>query len=85
LNIYIQTLLDRNINRLDHNDLLIIGHSLGGGLAKIVGVTNNVTAISISGPGILLSRHKFGLSKTGIMYSFISFKYFLYRFSFRIL
>ncbi|KNC50535.1 uncharacterized protein AMSG_00697 [Thecamonas trahens ATCC 50062] len=41
---------------------VVTGHSLGGGLAKIVGALGNVTAVALSGPGLSLTRHRFGLS-----------------------
>jgi lipase ATG15 len=74
---YVQQLLASAVPRAN---VIVVGHSLGGGLAKIVGVSNNVTAVSISGPGILLSRHKFALTKQGIMYG-LTFPFYILRFA----
>ena len=34
------------------------GHSLGGGLSTIVGQKLNLTSVSFSGPGTLVTAHK---------------------------
>jgi hypothetical protein len=41
---------------------LVVGHSLGGGLASIVGAKVHVPAVALSGPGIVGARHKIGVS-----------------------
>ncbi len=57
------TVIDESIRKLidvyDKNDLdkygnylMFVGHSLGGGLAKIMGKIKNKQAISLSGPGV---------------------------------
>eukprot|EP00002_Diphylleia_rotans_P020416 TRINITY_DN3962_c0_g1_i3.p1 TRINITY_DN3962_c0_g1~~TRINITY_DN3962_c0_g1_i3.p1 ORF type:complete len:987 (+),score=200.30 TRINITY_DN3962_c0_g1_i3:63-3023(+) len=40
--------------------VVVTGHSLGGGIAQITGVNNKIEAVAFSGPGIVLSRRKFG-------------------------
>ena len=42
-------------------DLVLVGHSLGGALAKIVGTRVGVSAVAYSSPGIVLSRRKWGV------------------------
>ena len=49
--------IDQYINALKQNesndeDILITGHSLGGGLSKILSLATGVQAVAISGPGI---------------------------------
>eukprot|EP00512_Aurantiochytrium_limacinum_P000202 CAMPEP_0171487548 /NCGR_PEP_ID=MMETSP0958-20121227/1710_1 /TAXON_ID=87120 /ORGANISM="Aurantiochytrium limacinum, Strain ATCCMYA-1381" /LENGTH=954 /DNA_ID=CAMNT_0012020557 /DNA_START=41 /DNA_END=2905 /DNA_ORIENTATION=- len=44
--------------------IAITGHSLGGGIAMLVGAAESIPAIGISGPNSLLSREKFGLDQT---------------------
>ena len=57
------SLIDRYVDKLiqsfiDHYDdysdrsIIFVGHSLGGGLAKIMGKRFNKLAVSLSGPGI---------------------------------
>ncbi|EFC42758.1 predicted protein [Naegleria gruberi] len=46
--------------------VILTGHSLGGGLAKIVGSRNMVQAVTFSGPGVLLSRQKFSITEENI-------------------
>lgn len=41
---------------------LLTGHSLGGGVASIVGARLQALAVVFSSPGVVLSRRKFGLS-----------------------
>jgi lipase ATG15 len=43
--------------------VVVVGHSLGGSLAKIAGCLTNTQAVGFSSPGILLSRRKFGIEK----------------------
>jgi len=49
--------------------LILVGHSLGGGLAKLAGIALNNTAVivSISGPGISYSRAKYTETKDTLM------------------
>lgn len=35
---------------------LVVGHSLGGGLAKIVGCKTDLQAVAFSGPGLFYTR-----------------------------
>jgi hypothetical protein len=41
---------------------LLTGHSLGGGVASIVGARLQALAVVFSSPGVVLSRRKFGIS-----------------------
>ncbi|XP_048589421.1 uncharacterized protein LOC116613925 isoform X2 [Nematostella vectensis] len=43
-------------------DVFLVGHSLGGGLAKLVGIRNRIQAISVSSPGEVYNRDKFRYS-----------------------
>lgn len=43
-------------------NVVLAGHSLGGGLAKIVGARHGLPSISFSAPGVVWSRRKLGLS-----------------------
>ena len=43
------------------DNVVMVGHSLGGGLAQIVGVRHNFTTFSFSGPGIKMSHRKFNI------------------------
>jgi putative lipase involved disintegration of autophagic bodies len=57
----------------DKRKVVLVGHSLGiilqlivlistgGGIAKIVGVRKNLTAIAFNSPGVVYSRMKLGL------------------------
>ncbi|KAL7542868.1 hypothetical protein ACHAXR_012175 [Thalassiosira sp. AJA248-18] len=40
-------------------DVVVTGHSLGGGLAIITGAESNTSAVAISGPNAMLSRNSF--------------------------
>ncbi|GFH56298.1 hypothetical protein CTEN210_12774 [Chaetoceros tenuissimus] len=59
--------LDKNTTFLDNDttfkqkypNLILTGHSLGGGLAMISGAQTNKTVIALSGPNALLSRRTF--------------------------
>jgi lipase ATG15 len=42
--------------------LVLVGHSLGGAVAQIVGSHLGIPALGFSSPGLVLSRKKFGLS-----------------------
>lgn len=42
--------------------ILIVGHSLGGGLAGLVGAKTHTPAVALSGPGIVGVRHKIGIT-----------------------
>jgi hypothetical protein len=43
-------------------NLLVTGHSLGGGMAALVGSLAQVPAVSFSGPGLKYNRFRFGIS-----------------------
>ncbi|OHS96910.1 hypothetical protein TRFO_02022 [Tritrichomonas foetus] len=53
---YVQELDDyyQNVSHIFNNNIIFVGHSLGGGLAKLFGHIKGKAAISISGPGITL-------------------------------
>ena len=51
---------------------MVAGHSLGGGLAQIVGAKIGQPAVSFSGPGVLDTRHKFGLSRQLLINSVVN-------------
>lgn len=48
--------------RYANYQFLLTGHSLGGGVASIVGARLQALAVVFSSPGVALSRRKFGLS-----------------------
>lgn len=54
INTYIEDLTKAYSNNIHnfHNNVIIVGHSLGGGLAKILGRFVKKQAISLSGPGM---------------------------------
>ena len=52
----------RKINRTAGSTILLTGHSIGGGLAKIVGSRQKVTTAAFSSPGEVFSRAKFGIT-----------------------
>ena len=41
-------------------EILLVGHSLGGGIAKIIGARSQVPAVSFSSPGEVYHHRKFG-------------------------
>jgi hypothetical protein len=45
---------------------VLVGHSLGGGLAKIAGAATGRLAIALSGPGIVEARAKLGLDPSSL-------------------
>jgi len=52
---------------LEHNTILV-GHSLGGAVAAIVGARLDMPALAFSGPGILKSYQKFGITDPDLIY-----------------
>lgn len=52
----------QKINRTAGNTVLLTGHSIGGGLAKIVGSRQKVTTVSFSSPGEVYIRAKLGFT-----------------------
>jgi len=46
---------------------VLVGHSLGGALAKIVGAQTNTTAIAYASPGVSWSRRKFQIPSQAIL------------------
>eukprot|EP00736_Rhodelphis_marinus_P000972 Rmarinus@m.15552 len=59
---YVQAILDADPNA----SVVITGHSLGGGVASIVGADLHIPAVVFCAPGIYLSRDKFGLDKDDV-------------------
>lgn len=47
------------INR-NQSEVLLVGHSLGGGLAKLIGARSKIPAVSFSSPGEVYNHLKFG-------------------------
>jgi hypothetical protein len=59
--------LDEYVNDIKkQRNVVLVGHSLGGGLAKIVGTRHDLPSISFSAPGVVWSRDKLGLSLANI-------------------
>ena len=60
---YIDTLsnaIDKKLKELNNTRYIIFtGHSLGGGLAKYMGIKYNMESLSVSGPGISPLEYKF--------------------------
>lgn len=48
--------------RFENYQVILTGHSLGGGVASIVGGRLQALAVTFSSPGVVLSRRKFGLT-----------------------
>lgn len=54
-------------------DVVMAGHSLGGGIAQIVAAKNNLKAVSFSAPGVMLGRKSFmDLSQAAIQQNLIN-------------
>lgn len=53
-------------------DVVITGHSLGGGLAIITGASTDTMAVAISGPNAKLSRDSFDPPLTVVKWSILS-------------
>ncbi len=53
-----------NVEGTDGHDVFITGHSLGGGLARIVGTLTGQGSVSFSPPGLGLSYRKYQLPET---------------------
>lgn len=60
---YYQPLVQRvkDIARSSEQRVILTGHSLGGGLARIVGALTNISSVSFSPPGIALSHKKYSV------------------------
>ncbi|KAL9646874.1 hypothetical protein ABK040_013734 [Willaertia magna] len=63
---YYQRLDDYISTVKTQRNVILTGHSLGGGLAKIVGSKHQVVAVTFSGPGVVLSQKKFEISQQDI-------------------
>lgn len=48
--------------RYENYQVILTGHSLGGGVAAIVGARLQALAVTFSSPGVVLSRRKFGVT-----------------------
>ena len=46
-------------------NVVLVGHSLGGGVAKIVGAKTGIPALSLSGPGLKFTSYKYGITLDG--------------------
>jgi len=60
--IYYSPLVDYVEKAKKDRDVVLTGHSLGGFLAKFIGVHSNLTAITFASPGLSWSLDKFDLS-----------------------
>jgi len=56
---FVSALIDKHPTAL----VVVTGHSLGGGIAMLVGAEKQIPAVAFSGPNAMLSRRKFGISK----------------------
>lgn len=54
---------------VNKSEILVLGHSLGGGLAKISAAQNGIQSIGFSAPGILGLTHKLNLTYDQILQS----------------
>lgn len=52
----------RHVQGMKSENIILVGHSLGGGVAKIVGAKTGHPAVSLAGPGIVDSRGKLGVT-----------------------
>ncbi|KAE8914812.1 hypothetical protein PF005_g1088 [Phytophthora fragariae] len=48
------------------NNLVITGHSLGGAIAAMIGAKTKTSAVSFSGPGLLYSLGRFGITSRDV-------------------
>ncbi|KAJ8577765.1 hypothetical protein ON010_g1436 [Phytophthora cinnamomi] len=48
------------------NNLVITGHSLGGAIAAMIGAKTKTSAVSFSGPGLLYSLGRFGITSQDV-------------------
>ncbi|EAY13132.1 hypothetical protein TVAG_444150 [Trichomonas vaginalis G3] len=72
---YMTTMLDyiNNQTIADDEDVLIIGHSLGGGIAKILSMKTGYQAVSVSGPNVRSMQSFYELKKfKNIQYTWIN-------------
>jgi predicted esterase YcpF (UPF0227 family) len=62
---YYQPLLERvkAISDTNKTDVILTGHSLGGGLSRIVAALAHLPSVSFAPPGIALSHRKFSILK----------------------
>ena len=60
---YVETVVQQTRNTTgDTWGLYLVGHSMGGGLAKIIGSRKNLPSVAFSSPGAVYSSKKFGYS-----------------------
>ena len=52
---------DDDIKHTDGRQVIITGHSLGGGLARIVGALTSIPSVTFSPPGLELSHRKYAV------------------------
>uniref|UniRef100_A0A0G4HBJ4 Fungal lipase-type domain-containing protein n=1 Tax=Chromera velia CCMP2878 TaxID=1169474 RepID=A0A0G4HBJ4_9ALVE len=50
-------------NEVLRRQILLVGHSMGGAVATIVGAKTSLPAITISAPGVLMTRKRFGVDE----------------------
>jgi len=64
---YYYQVLDEYVRQAKQSrKVILVGHSMGGGIGKIVGAKEGVHSISFAAPGNVLSRKKFGIHMSEI-------------------
>ena len=58
--------LEQSKIRFPNDTFFLAGHSLGGGIAKIVGARQNLPAITLSSPGVLFLKDKFDFTEANL-------------------
>jgi lipase ATG15 len=70
---YIDLVLDlvRDLDVDEDTQIVLVGHSLGGGIAKLVSMITGIQAVAFSGPGISALRTFYEAKDEQIVHSFV--------------
>ncbi|KAJ9055723.1 putative lipase atg15, variant 2 [Entomophthora muscae] len=59
-----QLIYDAVVTKYGHENIMLVGHSLGGSLAALVGLANKKPAFTFEAPGEKLYAHRLGIDST---------------------